>query len=117
MDRNKILEDIEELEDKSWEQGFIGSNERELFLRESIADYIQVFLKVDSKMIGKIIKQPLSQNAVISRFLVAYDKELEQNIYMETVWTDAELSDRWNVSSEHPTKEDARVSCVNLNGL
>lgn len=46
MDRNKILEDLEELEDKSWEQGFIGSNERELFLRESIVDYIQVLLKV-----------------------------------------------------------------------
>lgn len=54
MDRNKILEYLEELEDKSWEQGFIGSNERELFLRESIADYIQVLLKVDSKLKGEV---------------------------------------------------------------
>ncbi len=68
-------------------------------------------------MSNRITEQPFCQNAVISRFLVAYDKELEQNIYMETVWTDAELSDRWNVISEHPTKEDARLSCVNLNGL
>jgi hypothetical protein len=59
----------------------------------------------------------LSQDAVISRFLVVYDKELEQNVYMETVWTNFELAERWTVISEHNSKEEARLSCVNLNGL
>lgn len=40
MERNTILKDIEELQDEAYEQGFMGSNERELFFRESIADYI-----------------------------------------------------------------------------
>ena len=40
MDRDKILEDLEKLQDDVWEHGFAGSNERELWLRESIADYI-----------------------------------------------------------------------------
>jgi len=40
MVRNEILDDLEKLQDEAYEQGFMGSNERELFLRESIADYI-----------------------------------------------------------------------------
>lgn len=40
MERHEILDDLEKLQDEAYDQGFIGSNERELFLRESIADYI-----------------------------------------------------------------------------
>lgn len=47
MELNKydILEKLEELEQDAWEQGFRGSGERELYLRESIANYILGLLK------------------------------------------------------------------------
>jgi hypothetical protein len=40
LTRSKIIEKLEELEEDAWQQGFAGSNERELFYKESIADYI-----------------------------------------------------------------------------
>lgn len=46
IDRNKILEHLEKLQDEAYEQGFLGSNERELFLRESIADYIEKWFSI-----------------------------------------------------------------------
>jgi hypothetical protein len=58
MDRDKILDDLEKLQDDVWEHGFAGSNERELWLRESIADYIvkncsiQMDMKAENIRIG-----------------------------------------------------------------
>ena len=40
MNKDKILEDLEQLQQDNLEHEFAGSNERELWLRESIADYI-----------------------------------------------------------------------------
>jgi hypothetical protein len=40
MDRDKVLDDLEQLQQDNLKHGFAGSNERELWLRESIADYI-----------------------------------------------------------------------------
>jgi len=54
---------------------------------------------------------------VISRFLVVYDKRDETFGYMETAWTDEELYFRWDVISEHKTKDEARVACDSKNGL
>ena len=54
---------------------------------------------------------------VISRFLVVYDRQDNKKSYMETVWTDEELSFRWDILSEHKTKEEARIACVGKNGL
>ena len=40
MDRNKMLDDLEEIFLKVSKEGFKGSNELELHLREEIADYV-----------------------------------------------------------------------------
>ena len=46
-----------------------------------------------------------------SRFLIVHDKSDEKYPYgyMETKWTDDELKPKWEVLSEHKTKEEARI--------
>ena len=44
MDREEIMEDLEQLQEKVDKMGFMGSNEHDLFLREEIADYIEKLL-------------------------------------------------------------------------
>lgn len=46
-----------------------------------------------------------------NRYVVVFDKTDEKNpyAYMETAWTNDELKFRWDVLSEHSTKEEARV--------
>ena len=40
MDREKIMDDLEDLQHKTDAMGFVGSNEHDLWLREAIADYV-----------------------------------------------------------------------------
>jgi hypothetical protein len=46
-----------------------------------------------------------------NRYLVVFDKTDEKHpySYMETAWTNDELKFRWDVLSEHPNKEEARI--------
>lgn len=39
------MDKLEALEENAWNQGFAGSGERELFLRESIAEFILGLIK------------------------------------------------------------------------
>ena len=44
MDRERIMEGLEEIQDRVYEMNFQGSNEHDLWLREEIADYIETLL-------------------------------------------------------------------------
>ena len=46
MEREQILIDIEEIQDKVDLKNFKGQNEYNLFLREEIADYIELQLTI-----------------------------------------------------------------------
>ena len=41
MDREKLIEDLEAIQDKADGMGFKGTNEFNLYLREELADYIE----------------------------------------------------------------------------
>lgn len=49
MNREKIMPNIEALQNEADEQGFKGQNEYDLFLRESIADYIERLMAEKNK--------------------------------------------------------------------
>ncbi len=52
-------------------------------------------------------------NNTKNRFLVVFDKVENKQSYVETAWTNEELSFRWDVISEHNTKEEAKTACNN----
>ena len=51
-----------------------------------------------------------------SRFLVVRDKTDGQTGYMETVWTDEDLSFKWTILSEHKTKDEAHLAHLEMKG-
>ena len=74
-------------------------------------------MTIENTNIDEPQNQPLFIADVISRFLVVYDKRDETFGYMETVWTDELLYFRWDVISEHKTKDEARIACDGKNSL
>ena len=71
----------------------------------------------NEKLSNEAPNPPFRKGVVISRFLVVYDKRDETFGYMETAWTDEQLYFRWDVLSEHKTKDEARIACYGKNGL
>jgi hypothetical protein len=57
------------------------------------------------------MEQKQQQTETKNRYVVIFDKTDEKYPYafMETAWTDDELKFRWDVLSEHSTKEEARI--------
>lgn len=51
------------------------------------------------------------ETEIVHRFLLVFDKRDQQYQSMETAWTDEELKFRWDVISEHHTKEQAIQAC------
>ena len=74
-------------------------------------------MNLEAENLNEPQDQPLLIADVISRFLVVYDKRDETFGYMETAWTDEQLYFRWDVISEHKTKDEARIACYGKNGL
>jgi len=48
IDRDAIMDDIEEIQEQIDGMGFCGSNEKELWTREAIADYIVKKIKLSN---------------------------------------------------------------------
>ena len=72
MDRNKILDDIEEIFEICQERN-IGSNETELDIKETITDYI-----VKKLTLTDVVKSLKDEEPI------AFDKWCEQNDYILT---------------------------------
>jgi len=78
---------------------------------------VEITTDEGKKIIDGILNQTIGVSSrkidevpVVTRFLVVHDNQKGEKGYMETVWTDEELSFRWSVISEHKNKDEARIS-------
>jgi hypothetical protein len=78
MEKWEIIDDIEEIQEQVDDMGFVGSNEKELWTRDMIADYIFKKLTLTDVVASKRINLVVFED--YTRCYKVSDKELKELI-------------------------------------